>query len=138
MKNKISILVHAYETDFYGVVSNTRYPEYLERGRYALLHAVGLPVEKTWQEEGVMALVRRVEIDYITFARHEELLELETWVDEWRGASAVVHHVLTRVSDGATIIKARQTMAFINRNSKATRAPKSYLEKLSQTNASDD
>jgi acyl-CoA thioester hydrolase len=137
MKNKISILVHAYETDFYGVVSNTRYLEYLERGRYALLHAVDLPVEKTWQEEGVMALVRRVEIDYLAFARHEEMLELETWVDEWRGASAVVQHVLTRVSDGATIIKARQTMAFINRNSKATRAPKSYLEKLSQTTSSE-
>lgn len=130
MRNKIRFIVHAYETDFYGVVSNTRYLEFLERGRYALLHAVDLPVEKTWQEDGIMALLRRVEVDYLAFARHEEELELETWVDEWRGASAVVHHVLTRVSDGATIIKARQTMAFINRNSKATRAPKSYLEKL--------
>jgi len=137
MKNKIQFIVHAYETDFYGVVSNTRYLEFLERGRYALLHKVDLPVEKTWQEDGVMALVRRAEIDYLAFARHEELLELETWVDEWRGASAVVHHVLTRVSDGATIIKARQTMAFINRNSKATRAPKSYLEKLRAPTASE-
>ena len=42
MKIELPITVVAFETDFGGVVSNTRYLEYIERGRYALLHAAGL------------------------------------------------------------------------------------------------
>ena len=102
--NSISlpILVHAYETDFGGVVSNTRYLEFLERGRYALLHAAGLPVEQTWRENGFMAIVRRIEADYLNFARHEEQLTLTTRVSEWSGASAIVAHEITRDDDGAS------------------------------------
>ncbi len=127
----LPILVHAFETDFCGVVSNTRYLEFLERGRYALLHAAGLPVEKTWREDGIMAIVRRVEADYLNFARHEEALTLKTWVSEWKGATATVSHEITRDADGTTILRARQTIAFLNRDWKPTRVPAIYRERLS-------
>ena len=130
MQISLPILVHAYETDFGGVVSNTRYLEFLERGRYALLHAVDLPVEKTWREDGVMAVVRRVEADYLQFARHEEALTLKTWVSEWKGASALVSHEITRDADGLTILRARQTIAFLNRDWKPTRVPQIYRDRL--------
>ena len=130
MQITLPILVHAYETDFGGVVSNTRYLEFLERGRYALLHAADLPVEKTWREDGVMAVVRRVEADYLNFARHEEALTLRTWVCEWKGASTLVSHEITRDSDGITILRARQTIAFLNRDWKPTRVPQIYRERL--------
>ena len=126
----LPITVVAFETDFGGVVSNTRYLEFLERGRYALLHAAGLPVEKTWREEGIMAIVRRVEADYLNFARHEEALTLTTWVSQWSGATAVVSHELVRDCDGVTILRARQTIAFLNRQWKPTRVPAIYREKL--------
>ena len=127
---QLPILVHAFETDFGGVVSNTRYLEFLERGRYALLHAAGLPVEKTWREDGIMAIVRRVEADYLNFARHEEQLTLTTHVSEWRGASAIVAHEIVRDGDGAIILRARQTIAFLNREWKPTRVPAIYREHL--------
>lgn len=130
MQVNLPILVHAYETDFGGVVSNTRYLEFLERGRYALLHAADLPVEKTWREDGVMAIVRRVEADYLQFARHEESLTLKTWVSQWKGASAIVSHEITRDSDGVMILRAQQTMAFLNREWKPTRVPQIYRERL--------
>lgn len=130
MKTTLSILVHAFETDFGGVVSNTRYLEYLERGRYQLLHDAGLPVEETWANEGVMAIVRRVEADYLSFARHEDRLELSTWVEEWSGASTIIGHEIVRPKDGVVILRARQTIAFLNRSWKPTRVPKSYRERL--------
>lgn len=130
MKISLPLLVHAFETDFGGVVSNTRYLEYLERGRYALLHSAGLPVEKTWQEEGIMAIVRRAEVDYLNFARHEEQLTLTTWVEQWKGATAIVAHEIVRDFDGVAILRARQTIAFLNRNWRPTRVPASYREKL--------
>ena len=127
----LPILVHAFETDFGGVVSNTRYLEFLERGRYALLHAADLPVEKTWREDGIMAIVRRVEADYLNFARHEDALTLTTWVSAWKGASAIVSHEIIRECDGVTILRARQTIAFLNREWKPTRVPAIYRERLS-------
>jgi len=129
---QLPILVHAFETDFGGVVSNTRFLEWFERGRYALLHQAGLPVEETWEQEGVMAIVRRVEVDYLLFARHEDELILTTRVGEWGGATATVEHEITRPRDGATIARARQTIAFLNRSWKPTRVPKSYREKLKE------
>ncbi|RYX81770.1 acyl-CoA thioesterase [bacterium] len=130
MKVILPILVHAFETDFGGVVSNTRYLEYLERGRYHLLHEAGLPVEETWANEGAMAVVRRVEADYLNFARHEERLELSTWASEWSGASVIVSHEIVRPKDGVVILRARQTIAFMNRSWRPTRVPKSYRDSL--------
>lgn len=130
MKVEVPILVHAFETDFGGVVSNTRFLEWFERGRYALLHEAGLPVEETWSTEGVMAIVRRVEVDYLLFARHEDRLVLTTQVGQWRGASATVEHEIVRPKDGVVIARAAQTIAFLNRAWKPTRVPKSYREKL--------
>ncbi len=130
MRIQLPILVHAFETDFGGVVSNTRYLEFLERGRYELLHQAGLPVEETWSTEGVMAIVRRVEADYLNFARHEDRLVLSTWASEWGGASAVVSHEIVRPKDEVVILRAKQTIAFLNRAWKPTRVPKSYRERL--------
>ena len=130
MKVEVPILVHAFETDFGGVVSNTRFLEWFERGRYALLHEAGLPVEETWSQEGVMAVVRRVEVDYLSFARHEDRLVLTTRVSEWKGASATVEHEIVRPKDEVVIARATQTIAFLNRSWKPTRVPKSYRERL--------
>lgn len=130
MKVELPMLVHAFETDFGGVVSNTRFLEWFERGRYALLHQAGLPVEETWSSEGVMAIVRRVEVDYLSFARHEDQLVLTTRVGGWKGATATVEHEIARPKDGALIARATQTIAFLNRSWKPTRVPPSYREKL--------
>lgn len=130
MKVELPILVHAFETDFGGVVSNTRFLEWFERGRYALLHQAGLPVEETWAQEGVMAVVRRVEVEYLSFARHEDRLVLTTRVGQWRGASASVEHEIVRPKDEVVIARAMQTIAFLNRSWKPTRVPGSYREKL--------
>jgi len=127
---QIPILVHAFETDFGGVVSNTRFLEWFERGRYALLHAADLPVETTWANEGALAIVRRVEVDYLLFARHEDQLMLSTRAAKWGGATVMVEHEITRPKDGAVIARAQQTIAFLNRSWKPTRVPKSYREKL--------
>lgn len=130
MKISLPILVVAFETDFGGVVSNTRYLEYIERARYALWHAAGLQVEKTWREFGVQGVVRRIEIDYLGFARHEDELEIEVEVAEIGGAKVILSYELSRPSDGAILMRARQTLAFLNTNWRPTRVPEVFRSKL--------
>ncbi len=80
MKVELPITVVAFETDFGGVVSNTRYLEYIERGRYALLHKAGLKISEVWESHGVQPVVRRISIEYLSFARHEDELQLQASV----------------------------------------------------------
>ena len=131
MKISLPILVVAFETDFGGVVSNTRYLEYIERARYALLHAAGLQVEKTWQDYGVQSVVRRVEVDYLGFAKHEDELEIAVEVGEWSGATMQLSYELRRLSDDTVLMKASQTLAFLNTQWRPTRVPKVFRTALS-------
>ena len=123
MKISLPIVVVAFETDFGGVVSNTRFLEYIERGRYALLHAAGLKINEIWERYGVQPVVRRVEVDYIGFARHEDELTLQVAISEYRGATGTLMFELTRPADGAMMMRARQTLAFINTQWKPVRVP---------------
>jgi len=131
MKISLPILVVAFETDFGGVVSNTRYLEYIERARYALWHAAGLQVEKTWKEFGVQGVVRRVEVDYLGFAKHEDELEISVEVAEIGRATLVLAYQLSRPGDGAVLMRARQTMAFLSSSWRPTRVPEVFRASLS-------
>jgi YbgC/YbaW family acyl-CoA thioester hydrolase len=128
MKISLPITVVAFETDYGGVVSNTRYLEYIERGRYALLHQADLWVEKTWKEIGVQPVVRRVEVDYLGFARHEDQLELAVEITELGGARAIFSYGLTRLgeTESPVLMRARQTLAFLNTQWRPVRMPEKF------------
>jgi YbgC/YbaW family acyl-CoA thioester hydrolase len=126
----LPITVVAFETDFGGVVSNTRYVEYVERGRYALLHAVSLKITDVWQTHGVQPVVRRLDIEYLGFARHEDELLLQVEVMQHAGATTTLRYELTRLADGAILMRAVQTLAYLNSGWKPTRVPKVFREAL--------
>ena len=130
MKVQLPILVHAFETDYGGVVSNTRYLEYIERARYHFIHSLGLTIEEVWKTQGVQPVVRRVEVDYLGFARHEDALEMRCQLAELGRASLILSYELTRPADGATLMRARQTLAFLNTSWRPTRVPQIYRERL--------
>jgi acyl-CoA thioester hydrolase len=123
MKVTLPITVVAFETDYGGVVSNTRYLEYIERGRYALLHACGLKIEEVWKKHEVQPIVRRVEIDYRGSARHEDQLELDIEVGEHGKSTSTLVYTLRRTSDGSTLMRAVQTLAYINTRWRPVRVP---------------
>ncbi|MBV9468673.1 MAG: thioesterase family protein [Abitibacteriaceae bacterium] len=137
MKITLPIFVVAFETDFGGVVSNTRYVEYLERGRYALLGAAGLKITDIWNEHGVQPIVRRVTVDYLVPAQHEDELELIAWVGEHSGATTLLHFECVRPRDAATIMRAEQTLAYLNTRWKPVRVPTIFRDALAVDNHRD-
>ncbi len=129
MKVILPIHVVAYETDFGGVVSNTRYLEYMERGRYALMHAANLNVAQALELCGAQPVVRRVEVDYLQPARHEDELELHIIVASNEGARTVLQFELHRPRDGALLMRAEQTLAYLTNQWKPVRVPRLFKEK---------
>ena len=126
MKVELPITVVAFETDFGGVVSNTRYLEYIERGRYALMHKAGLKISEVWETHGVQPVVRSVEVEYLGFARHEDALVLEVLVAEIQAARSILRFELKRGNE--VLMRATQTLAYLNRNWKPTRVPPIYRD----------
>jgi acyl-CoA thioester hydrolase len=130
MKVILPLRVIAFETDYAGVVSNTRYIEYLERGRYALLQAAGFSIERVLESHGVQAVVRRIDIEYLRAARHEDDLELHVAVKSHSGATSTIFSQLFRVPDNALLMRATQTLAYTDRQMRAVRVPQIYRDAL--------
>lgn len=129
MKIILPIHVVAFETDFAGVVSNTRYLEYLERGRYALMNAANMNVEQALELCGAQLVVRRVEVEYLQPARHQDDLELHVCVESHQGARTILQFDLIRSRDGALLMQAKQTLAYLTRQWKPVRVPALFQEK---------
>ena len=134
MTIEIPIFVHAYETDYAGVVSNVRYLEWFERGRYALLKAAGLKVEEILATHGVQAVVRETHVEYLGFARHEDELTLSVRVGEHSKTTSTLFFEVRKTGDAALVVRAKQTLAYINANFRATRAPEIYRQNLQSAN----
>ena len=126
----LPIHVVAFETDFAGVVSNTRYVEYLERGRAALMRAANLTVESAMENCGAQPVVRRVQVEYLAPARHEDDLELHVEVASHEGARSHLRFELLRPRDGALIIRAEQTLVYLTARWKPVRVPNLFREKM--------
>ena len=128
MKVILPIFVVSYETDYGGVVSNTRYLEYLERGRYAIFQAAGFKMEEVIATHGVQFVVRKVEMEYLRPARHEDELELEIRIAAHTRTSTILNFELRRKGENTPLLRASQTLAYINNNWRATRVPQIFLD----------
>ncbi len=68
------IRVYYEDTDAQGVVYYANYLNFLERARSEWLREHGLPVAELANQQNIIFVVRRVEIDYLLPARLDDLL----------------------------------------------------------------
>lgn len=78
-----------------GVVHHSRYLGYFEQGRIELMRAIGLP-HLAQEERGQPLTLQSVEVRYAAPARYDDVLELETWIEEARAARVVFRNRLRR------------------------------------------
>lgn len=128
MKVILPINVVAFETDYGGVVSNTRYLEYIERGRYALFHAAGFRMEEYTAQHGIVFVVRKIEMEYLSPARHEDELELSVQVTAHTKTSTVLQFELHRKGEEHPLLRAEQTLVYINENWRPVRVPQIFRD----------
>jgi acyl-CoA thioester hydrolase len=110
----LPVRVYYEDTDFSGVVYHASYLRFLERGRTELLRAIGLDQSALHgAEEALSFAVRRMTIDYVKPARMDDVLIIETRIDEIRGASLTM---VQRVLRGdAVLVAADVRVAAISR-----------------------
>jgi acyl-CoA thioester hydrolase len=106
------VRVYWEDTDAGGVVYYANYLRFLERARSEWLRALGFEQDALRDEQGVVFVVRRVEVDYLSPARFNDALEVSVSPVRIGGASLVVEQTVNR---GVTpLIAARVTLACVD------------------------
>jgi acyl-CoA thioester hydrolase len=90
------VRVYWEDTDAGGVVYYANYLKFMERARSEWLRAFGFEQDALRDEAGVVFVVRRVEIDYLSPARFNDQLDVGVSLDEMGRASLSVKQELMR------------------------------------------
>ncbi len=91
MKHSMDIRVYYEDTDAGGVVYHANYLKFAERGRTEFLRETGFENHRLDTEQGILFVVRHLEIDYLKTAHLDDFLKLETTITELKNSSFIMH-----------------------------------------------
>ena len=106
------VRVYWEDTDAGGVVYYANYLKFMERARSEWLRASGFEQDALRDEAGVVFVVRRVTIDYLSPARFNDQLDVSVGLREMGRASLSVRQELTR--GASCLAKALVTLACVD------------------------
>ena len=111
------VRVYYEDTDFSGIVYHASYLRFMERGRTNYLRLLGADQRALFEAveneaPGFAFVVRSMQIDFRKPARMDDLLEITTALHEVKGASMVLHQIVSRAGD--TLVEASVQVAFVS------------------------
>lgn len=98
------VRVYWEDTDAGGVVYYANYLKFLERARTEWLSALGLEQDRLAREEGVVFVVRRVEVDYLRPARFNDRLTVVSRLSALNRASLEMTQQILREAAGEKVV----------------------------------
>ncbi|MDD5321127.1 MAG: tol-pal system-associated acyl-CoA thioesterase [Methylococcales bacterium] len=123
------IRVYYEDTDAGGVVYYANYLKFFERARTEMLRAMGFEQDELIANEGMIFVVRSVQVDYLSPARFNELLQVSTEVTLAKKASLIFEQLITRGDD--VLCKSIIRIACLDANTMRPKAiPENLLELL--------
>jgi len=124
---RLNIRIYYEDTDCGGVVYYANYLRYFERGRTEYLRERDISPSGLL-EKGVLFVVRKVEVDYLSPARYDDLLVLETEVLETSGTSVTFAQTIKK--DETLVARGTVVLVMVNGNGKPTRVPEDLKSAL--------
>ena len=128
MMHSLAVRVYYEDTDLAGIVYYANYLKFIERGRSEWLRALGVDQLRLKADSGHVFAVRRIEADYLRPARFDDLLAVETTLDQMTAARIVVSQTVRR--EGDPLFTARVTLACLDAQGRPVRLPKGLAETL--------
>ena len=121
MTHHLTLRVYYEDTDLAGIVYYANYLRFTERARTEWVRSLGIDQTRLKAEEGIVFAVRRVEADYISPARFDDQLVVETEVHEIKGARIVLTQDVLR--DGNVLFASVVTLVALTDTGKPARLP---------------
>jgi acyl-CoA thioester hydrolase len=91
MQHTLPIRIYYEDTDAGGVVYHANYLNFAERGRTEFLRATGFENNTLEKEEGILFVVRHIDIDYLKPSFLDDSLELVTTIQTMKNTSFTMH-----------------------------------------------
>lgn len=129
--HRLEARIYYADTDLSGFVYHARYLEFLERGRSDYLRLAD--IHHTELADGILGerivwVVRRMEIDFHTPARMDDIVTIETRAKTISGARIVMDQQLLRGEE--RLVSATVEAAIVGANGRPRRFPKDWIEAL--------
>jgi acyl-CoA thioester hydrolase len=105
--------VYYEDTDAAGIVYYANYLKFAERARTEILRDAGIVQRDVAAQDGVAFAVKSVAVDYLSPARLDDSLVVETTITALGGASADGEQLVRRAEDGAKLAEIRVRLACI-------------------------
>jgi acyl-CoA thioester hydrolase len=128
MSHSMEIRVYYEDTDLAGIVYYANYLKFIERGRTEFVRAAGVDQARLKAEAGIVFAVRRIEADYITPAKFDDVLEVKTEIASISVARIVMRQEVRR--DAETLFSAVVTLAALQENGRPARLPADIRQAL--------
>ncbi|HEU0115608.1 MAG TPA: thioesterase family protein [Thermomicrobiales bacterium] len=93
------VRVRFHDVDALGHVNNAAYLTYLEQAAIDHATLAGFDLARM-RELGGLFIARRHELDFLKPAFERDVLQIETWIDEARGARAIRRYEARRIGEG--------------------------------------
>lgn len=120
--------VYYEDTDFSGFVYHARYLHFLERGRTDYLRLLGVDQRSMVGSQGLVFVVRRMEIDFRAPARMDDVLDVWTSAAGSGGARLQLEQRIA--CEGALLIEATVEVALVDGTGRPRRMPASLRDRL--------
>ena len=115
----LEIAVRDYELDSEGIVNNAIYLHYLEHTRHAFVKRQGIPFGSL-TSDGLIPVVRRMEIDYRTPLRSGDVMLSRLWIERL-GARFIFHQDIFRKGDMAPVVNAVVSIVCMEKDGRINR-----------------
>ncbi|MCA9136396.1 MAG: acyl-CoA thioesterase [Planctomycetales bacterium] len=118
------------ECDPMGFVHHSIYLQYFEMGRTELLRASGGRY-RDMEDEGLLVVVARVECNYKSPARYDDLIQINTRIASVSAGKIVHEYTICR--DQTTLVTSTVTLAVVNRKGELQRVPQSLIDQYGES-----
>ena len=119
--HRMALRVYYEDTDAAGIVYYANYLKFAERGRTEMMRDLGFAHSEIAGETGIVFTVRRCAADYRATARLDDMLTVETRIQEIGAATLSLDQQIRR--DGETIVALDVLVACVGRDGRPRRVP---------------
>ena len=127
------IRVYYEDTDFTGVVYYANYLKFFERGRTEALRSSGVSHTELFQLDPPLGfVVRQISVDYMSPARVDDALIVETHFEQIKGARMIISQTIRRSDE--VLATAHVEAACIDMEGRPRRLPQSIRDQFKSLN----
>lgn len=127
-RHRLTQRVYYEDTDFSGFVYHARYLHFMERARTDYLRCLGVEQSRLFamDGEGLMFVVHRMEIDFKSPAKMDNILTVVTRTEKAGGAKMVLNQEIRRGDH--LLIAAKVIIAVVNASGRPRRLPEALAK----------